>query len=89
MRSSLLLTEYQRQAQRTDLRRVDNPDITFPLLGLFGETGSLLSEVKKTQRDQIAYIGYEDSVLEELGDLLWYFAAVSCCRFRGHLVKLA
>ncbi|MCC5989873.1 MAG: nucleoside triphosphate pyrophosphohydrolase family protein [Pararhodobacter sp.] len=77
MRSSLLLTEYQQQAQRTDLRRVDNPDITFPLLGLFGETGSLLSEVKKKQRDQVAYIGYEDSVLEELGDVLWYLAAVS------------
>jgi NTP pyrophosphatase (non-canonical NTP hydrolase) len=77
MRSSLTLSQYQQQAQRTDLRRVDDPDITFPLLGLFGETGSLLSEVKKKQRDQVAYLGYEESVLEELGDVLWYLAAVS------------
>ena len=48
---------YQAQAQLTDQRRTDNPDITFPLLGLFGETGSLLSEVKKKQRDQVAYLG--------------------------------
>lgn len=68
---------YQAQAQLTDQRRTDNPDITFPLLGLFGETGSLLSEVKKKQRDQVAYLGYEASVLEELGDVLWYLAAVS------------
>ena len=77
MMASLTLSEYQFQAQRTDLRRHDQPDVTFPLLGLFGETGSLLSEVKKKQRDSVAYLGYEASVLEELGDVLWYLAAVS------------
>lgn len=64
----LNISFYQEQAQLTDQRRTDYPDITFPLLGLFGETGSLLSEVKKKQRDQVAYLGYEASVLEELGD---------------------
>lgn len=75
--ASLTFSEYQLQAQRTDLRRHDKPDVTFPLLGLFGETGSLLSEVKKKQRDSVAYVGYEASVLEELGDVLWYLVAVS------------
>lgn len=73
----LTLSAYQHQAQRTDQRRLDDPGLAFPLLGLFGETGSLLSEVKKKQRDPIAYIGYATSVLEELGDVLWYLAAVS------------
>ena len=32
--------------------------MAFPLLGLFGETGSLLSELKKKQRDSASYSGY-------------------------------
>jgi len=77
MTSRLTLSAYQRHAQFTDQRRLDDTGLAFPLLGLFGETGSLLSEVKKKQRDPVAYLGYEDSVVEELGDVLWYLAAVS------------
>ena len=69
------LNEYQRFTTRTD--RNDRPAIEglgFVLLGLFGETGSLLSELKKKQRDKDAYVAYHDSVIEELGDALWYFA---------------
>lgn len=77
MNSRLTLSAYQHQAQCTDQRRLDDTGLAFPLLGLFGETGSLLSEVKKKQRDPIAYLGYEASVLEELGDVLWYLTAVS------------
>jgi hypothetical protein len=47
------------------------------LLGLFGETGSLLSVVKKKQRDSRSYSGYTRHVTEELGDVLWYFAVVA------------
>jgi len=73
----LTLDTYQAAAQRTDQRRDVDNGLSFPLLGLFGETGSLLSEIKKKQRDQVAYIGYEGSVAEELGDVLWYLAAVT------------
>ena len=73
----ITLSEYQRRARLTDQRRRDFSDLAFPLLGLFGETGSLLSEVKKKQRDPVAYVGYEDSVLEEFGDVLWYLSALS------------
>jgi len=73
----LTLLGYQQQALSTDQRRFDDTGLAFPLLGLFGETGSLLSEVKKKQRDPVAYLGYASSVLEELGDVLWYLAAVS------------
>ena len=51
--------------------------LRFPLLGLFGEVGSLLSALKKKQRDRASYIGYEDSVIEEFGDVLWYFSNIS------------
>ncbi len=70
----LTLQRYQEQACTTD-RKQD--DFAFPLLGLFGETGSLLSEVKKKQRDTFSYVGYAESVLEELGDVLWYLTAVA------------
>src|SRR5262249_32599528 len=51
--------------------------LAFPLLGLFGEAGSLLSVVKKKQRDRASYLGYAPHVVEELGDGLWYFTGVA------------
>lgn len=48
----------------------------YPALGLFGEVGSLLTELKKKQRDRAAYIQYDEGVLEELGDVLWYFCSI-------------
>lgn len=77
MTGTLTLSDYQVHAQRTDQRKADDTSLDFPLLGLFGETGSLLSEVKKKQRDAVAYLGYQESVLEELGDVLWYLAALA------------
>ena len=72
----LSIAEYAAQAGLTD-QRSDGGSLAFPLLGLFGETGSLLSEVKKKQRDRISYRGYAGAVVEELGDVLWYLAAVA------------
>lgn len=65
------------RAQNRSAKKGGEPNFAFPLLGLFGETGSLLSEVKKKQRDPVACLGYQDSVIEEFGDALWYLAAVS------------
>src|SRR5207249_6914238 len=45
--------------------------------GLFGEAGSLLSELKKKQRDRDSYVGYSSSVVEEFGDTLWYFSNIA------------
>jgi NTP pyrophosphatase (non-canonical NTP hydrolase) len=74
--SPLTIVEYAAQALTTD-QRSDHGSLTFPLLGLFGETGSLLSEVKKKQRDRASYMGYAGAVVEELGDVLWYLTAVA------------
>lgn len=43
----LTIISYAAQALQTD-QRSDKGSLVFPLLGLFGETGSLLSEVKKS-----------------------------------------
>lgn len=72
----LTVADYAEQALTTD-KHSDGGSLTFPLLGLFGETGSLLSEVKKKQRDQKSYKGYAGAVVEELGDVLWYLTAVA------------
>jgi NTP pyrophosphatase (non-canonical NTP hydrolase) len=75
--NSLKIADYQKQALLTDQRPSGGGDLAFPLLGVFGETGSLLSEVKKKQRDPVAYVGYQDTVVEELGDVLWYISALA------------
>jgi NTP pyrophosphatase (non-canonical NTP hydrolase) len=74
----LTLAHYQQRAETTDLTaQQGRRDLDFALLGLFGEVGSLLSELKKKQRDADSYIGYAPSVIEELGDVLWYFASLA------------
>lgn len=72
----LSVQQFSKDAVGTDRRR-DDVSLNFPLLGLFGEVGSLLAEVKKKQRDHIAYLAYAAAVTEELGDVLWYFNLVA------------
>lgn len=74
--SPLTVEGYAAQALMTD-QRSDAGSLTFPLLGLFGESGSLLTEVKKKQRDKASYRGYARAVVEELGDVLWYLTVVA------------
>lgn len=75
--STLTLNDYQTAAKTTDKTRGKAAGLGLPILGLFGETGSLLSEVKKKQRDANAYDSYEGAVLEEFGDALWYLAIIA------------
>ena len=78
MSASLEMNEFQRHTLATDQNTLKGMDgLRFPLLGLFGEVGSLLSALKKKQRDHASYIGYEDSVIEEFGDVLWYFSNIA------------
>lgn len=75
---AVLLNEYQDTAQRTDQNEARGlRGLAFPLLGLFGEVGTLLSSLKKKQRDKDSYVGYSDAVLEEFGDVLWYFSNIA------------
>lgn len=75
---ALDLDQYQAQASLTDRNpKQGTAGIHFALLGLFGEVGSVLSELKKKQRDQDSYFAYRTSVSEEFGDVLWYFANVA------------
>jgi len=73
---TLTVSTYVEQAAKTD-RGVENQSLAFPLLGLFGETGSLLSALKKKQRDHASSLAYSEEVAEELGDVLWYLATIA------------
>ena len=55
------------------------------LMGALGEYGSVVAELKKRRRDTAAYTGFSERFGEELGDLLWYIAAIA----RHRRVRLA
>src|SRR5437879_6020434 len=71
------LDEYQRATETTDVRPEPRDDPGFPLLGLAGEVGSLVTEYKKRLRDGASYTGFRAEVREDLGDLLWYAATLA------------
>lgn len=81
---ALTLDRYQRISEATDLGRTtaasDDPmeSLKVPLLGLAGEVGALLSEYKKRVRPGgESYVGFDTTVGIELGDILWYLAALA------------
>src|SRR5437879_7620484 len=75
---TLDLDQYQTQSALTERNpKQGTAGIHFALLGLFGEVGSVLSELKKKQRDHDSYVAYRTSITEEFGDVLWYFANVA------------
>jgi NTP pyrophosphatase (non-canonical NTP hydrolase) len=68
--------DFIRQVERTD-RRPESDKLRIAVLGIFGELGSLMSEIKKGIREGPAYTSYRNTLVEEAGDLLWYFAALA------------
>ncbi len=78
MDHGLTLAAYQELAARTDRVNEKGPSaIMTALLGLAGETGSLLTEYKKWFREGERYRVFTDQVAEELGDILWYVANIA------------
>ena len=68
------LIDYCKDAEGTDRLTGHRNHVVLLATGLFGETGSLLAELKKTERETGAYPFYRNRLMEETGDLLWYFA---------------
>jgi NTP pyrophosphatase (non-canonical NTP hydrolase) len=67
------LIAFSEAAAKTD-RLVDNPNhVALLAVGLMGEIGSILAEVKKARRERDAYPVYRKKLLEETGDSLWYY----------------
>ena len=69
------LSEYQTLASRTINRNHHPDDMANHGLGLAGESGEVIEHIKKH-----CYHGKPlntDDLLEELGDVLWYVAAIA------------
>lgn len=70
--------EYQEKAIKTAIYS-ENHCIVYPALGLANEAGEVLGKIKKVLRD---YNGeftaeQEDVIASEMGDVLWYLAALA------------
>ena len=76
---SILLRDYMQKIAPTDTLHQD--DLRPVLLGLFGEVGSVMATAKKHHREKDSYVGYQHAVVEEFGDVLWYFTTL--CRRLG------
>lgn len=66
--------EYQEKAWETAIYPNKGNNLTYPALGLGGETGEVLEKIKKVIRDCENKINEEkkEDLKKELGDLLWY-----------------
>jgi NTP pyrophosphatase (non-canonical NTP hydrolase) len=71
--------DYQKKAAKTiqDYPTSQEMNEVIPFLGIVGEAGSVLSELKKKIRDGRFYNGFDDRLAEELGDVLWYVSAIA------------
>lgn len=87
MEEKFTFDEYQQKAALTakymngenvKVDELTNIRQLYPFLGLSGEVGELLNKVKKIIRDNNGAIGIEKlgEIKAELGDVLWYLAAI-------------
>lgn len=74
----MTLNEYQEKAIATAIYGKGDK-IIYPTLGLTGEAGEVSDKVKKVLRDNAGQFSLQKrmEIAKELGDVLWYIAALS------------
>lgn len=70
------INTYQEEASKTAIYK---DKLIYPTLGLCGEAGEMANKVKKILRDNNGQISEEvkQNLIAELGDVLWYVAAIA------------
>ena len=70
---------YQEKASKTIQKNAaqDGEIGIVPFLGIIGEVGSVVTQLKRRIRDGASYVAYDINLKEELGDVLWYIAAIA------------
>jgi NTP pyrophosphatase (non-canonical NTP hydrolase) len=66
-------SSYQKKAKSTAIYP-DTHKLTYPALGLAGESGEVAEKIKKSIRDGNLD---KEGLKKELGDVLWYVAAIA------------
>ena len=71
--------EYQEKAKNTIQDSASDPKFTemVPFLGIIGEVGSVVSQLKIKLKDGESYLAYKSKLAEELGDVLWYISTIA------------
>jgi len=70
--------EYQQESRKTAIYPDLGKNFIYPALGLCGECGEIAEKIKKIMRDNSGIVSLEskDEIKKELGDVLWYVAAL-------------
>jgi NTP pyrophosphatase (non-canonical NTP hydrolase) len=75
------INSYADQAMSTAVYpgRLDDGGLNYAVVGLCGEAGELANQMKKVLRDDAGKVtpGRRNKMIDELGDILWYCAAVA------------
>ncbi len=71
--------EYQKRSKKTiqNYELDERINSVIPFLGIIGEAGSVITELKKRLRDGDSYTNFNNKLKEELGDVLWYISAIA------------
>ncbi|MFA5747365.1 MAG: nucleoside triphosphate pyrophosphohydrolase family protein [Candidatus Paceibacterota bacterium] len=71
--------QYQEEARKTAVYPNMGNNFIYPTLGLAGEAGEVAEKIKKIIRDGDGIVSEEKraDLAKELGDVLWYVAALS------------
>lgn len=70
--------EYQDKVKETAFYPNLGSNLTYPCLGIAGESGEICEKVKKIIRDKNGEVSEEDKILikKEIGDVLFYLTAL-------------
>jgi NTP pyrophosphatase (non-canonical NTP hydrolase) len=70
---------YQEQAKKTIQKNASAQHLSeiVPFLGIIGEIGSVVSQLKIKLRVGDSYVAYKTKLSEELGDVLWYVSTIA------------
>lgn len=73
---------YQEESWGTAVYPNKGSNFVYPILGLVGEAGEVAEKVKKIIRDDNGIVtpNKQAEIAKELGDVLWYIAAI-CSEF--------
>ena len=75
----LTFNQYEDEAYAMAIYPDQGRNITYPVLGLAGETGEVADKVKKCLRDHGGHFNEQrmQDLIKEMGDVLWYLVALS------------
>ncbi len=70
---------YQERARATIQKSNSDDKLTeiVPFLGIIGEIGSVVTQLKIKFKDGDAYVAFKEKLSEELGDVLWYLSTIA------------